>query len=41
MYGSDVAILLMYGSHDERHVDFRGLTMVNETPRFGTSHEQL
>ena len=33
MYGLDVAILLTYGSHDERHVDFRGLTVVNETPR--------
>ena len=34
MYGPDEAILLMYGSHDMRHVDFRGLTVVNETPRF-------
>ena len=24
----------MYESHDVRHVDFRGLTVVNETPRF-------
>ena len=32
MYGPDVAILLTYGSHDVRHVDFRGLTVVNETP---------
>ena len=23
----------MYGSHDVRHVDFRELTVVNETPR--------
>ena len=34
MYGPNVAILLTYGSHDERHVDFRGLTVVNETPLF-------
>ena len=33
MYGPDVAILLTYGSHDERHVDFCGLMVVNETPR--------
>ena len=33
MYGPDVAILLTYGSHDVRHVEFRGLTVVNETPR--------
>ena len=38
MYGPDVAILLTYGSHDERHVDFRWLTVVNETPEIGASH---
>ena len=27
-------VLRMYGSHDVRHVDFRGLTVVNGTPRF-------
>ena len=32
MYGPDVVILLMYGSHEVRHVGFRGLTVVNETP---------
>ena len=35
MYGPDVAILLMYGSHDMRHVSFRRLTVVNGTPRNG------
>ena len=34
MYGPDVAILLTYGSHDERDVYFCGLTVVNETPLF-------
>ena len=33
MYGPDVAILLIYGSHDIRHVGFRRLTVVNETPQ--------
>ena len=32
MYGPDVAILLMYGSHDMRHTGFPRLTVVNETP---------
>ena len=27
-------ILLMYGSHDMRHIGFRRLTLVNETPGF-------
>ena len=27
-------ILLMYGSHDMRHTDFRRLTVVNGTPEF-------
>ena len=35
MYGLDVAILLTYESHGMRHVDFRGLTMVNGHPDFG------
>ena len=30
MYGPDVAILLMYGSHDMKHTGFRRLTVVNE-----------
>ena len=34
MYGPDVAILLMYGSHDMRHTGFRRLTVVNGTPGF-------
>ena len=33
MYGPDVAILFTYGSHEVRHADFHGLTVVNETPR--------
>ena len=33
MYGPDVAILLMYGSHDMRHTGFRKLTRVNGTPK--------
>ena len=37
MYGPDVTILLMYGSHDMRHTGFRRLTVVNRTPRFGAS----
>ena len=28
------AILLMYGSHDMRHIIFLRLTVVNGTPRF-------
>ena len=32
MYGPDVAILLMYRSHDMRHTGFHGLTVVNRTP---------
>ena len=32
-------ILLMYGSHDMRHIGFRRLTLVNETPGFwGVTH---
>ena len=27
-------VLLMYGSHDMRHIGFRRLTVVNETLRF-------
>ena len=37
MYRPDVAILLTYGSHDVRHVDFRRLTVVNGTPGIGVS----
>ena len=37
MYGPDVAILLMYGSHDMRHIGFPMLTVVNGTPRSGAS----
>ena len=33
MYGPDMAILLIYGSHDMRHAGFRRLTVVNWTPR--------
>ena len=33
MYGPDVAILLIYGSHDMRHAGFCRLTVVNGTPR--------
>ena len=39
MYGLDVDIVLTYGSQDARHVDFRGLTVVNETLRFWASQE--
>ena len=39
MYGPDVAILLLYGSHDMRHTGFRRLTMVNGTPGvWGVTH---
>ena len=33
MYGPDVAILLIYESHDMIHTGFRRLTVVNGTPR--------
>ena len=33
MYGPDVAILLIYGSHDMRYAGFRRLTVVNGTPQ--------
>ena len=29
MYGPYLVILLMYGSHDMRHIGFRRLTVVN------------
>ena len=32
MYGLDVAILLLYGSHNMRHTGFHRLTVVNGTP---------
>ena len=35
MYGPDVVILLMYVSHDMRHIGFHRLTVVNETPGMG------
>ena len=38
MYGPDVTILLMYGSHNMRHTGFRRLTVVNGPPGFGASH---
>ena len=38
MDGPDVAILLMYGSHDMRHTGFRRLTVVNGLPGFRASH---
>ena len=37
MYGPDMAILLMYGSHDMRHIGFPRLTVVNRTPGSGAS----
>ena len=37
MYGPDVAILLMYGSHDMRYTGFHRLTVVNEPPSFRAS----
>ena len=33
MYGPNVAILLIYGSHDMKHAGFRRLTLVNGIPR--------
>ena len=33
MYGSHGAILHVYGSHDVRHIDFRGLTGGQRTPQ--------
>ena len=39
MYGPDVAILLMYGSHDMRHTGFHRLMVVNRTPgNWGVTH---
>ena len=39
MYGPDVAILLMFGSHDMRHTGFRRLTVVNRTAGiWGVTH---
>ena len=40
MYGPDVAILLMYGSHNMRHTSFRRLTVVNGPPGFRESHSE-
>ena len=44
--GPTLPFLLMYGSHDMRHTDFRRLTVVNETPEFlghhiGTTHKHI
>ena len=36
--GPDWVILLMYWSHDMRHIGFRRLTVVNGTPGIGASH---
>ena len=41
MYEPDVTVLLMYGSHDMRHTGFHKLAVVNETPGFGASHQDL
>ena len=38
MCGPGWDILLMFGSHNMRHVGFRRLTVVNGTPRIGASH---
>ena len=37
MYGPDVVILLMYGSHNMRYIGFRRLTVVNGPRVFGVS----
>ena len=37
MYGPDVAILLMYESHDMKHIGFRKLKVVNGPSEFGAS----
>ena len=37
MYGHDVVILLIYGSHDVRHVDFPQVDGGQQTPGFGAS----
>ena len=34
MYGPDVVILLIYGSHDVRHVDFPQVDGGQQTPGF-------
>ena len=38
MSGSYWVVLHLYGSHEVRHVDFRGLTVVNGHPGTGASH---
>ena len=37
---ANVAILLMYGSHDMRHKYSAGLRVVNGPPGFGASHHK-
>ena len=41
MYGPDVAILLMYGSHDMKHTGFHWLTVINGTSGNGASHRRF
>ena len=41
MDGPGWVILLMYGSHDMRHIGSRRLTVVNETPGFGASQHGI
>ena len=38
MYGPDVTILLIFESHDMRHIGFSRLTVANGTPGNGASH---
>ena len=39
MYRPMWPFLLMYGSHDMRHIGFRRLTVVNGPPKIGASHK--
>ena len=39
MYGPNVGILLMYGSHDMRYTGFCRLTVVNGPLGFGASQK--
>ena len=41
MYESDVAILLMYESHDTRHTSFRRLTWSTGPPGIEASHSYM
>ena len=38
MYGPDVTILLIYGSHDMRHISFPQVDGGQRDPRVGASH---